>query len=66
MAVSDHFSHNCFVDFFVALRPCVSSPFDIVDDTFSPWKQPIVQHALSQVIYELPDSKDLSFLMCSL
>ncbi|XP_054784251.1 uncharacterized protein LOC129291108 isoform X2 [Prosopis cineraria] len=33
-----------------ALRPCVSSPFDIVDDTFSPWMQPVVQHALSQIV----------------
>ncbi|XP_028765027.1 uncharacterized protein LOC114723053 isoform X2 [Neltuma alba] len=33
-----------------ALRPCVSGPFDIVDDTFSPWTQPVVQHALSQIV----------------
>ncbi|KAF7825935.1 uncharacterized protein G2W53_017099 [Senna tora] len=33
-----------------ALRPWVSSPFEMTDDTFSPWKQPIVQHALSQIV----------------
>ncbi|KAG2381063.1 uncharacterized protein HKW66_Vig0204360 [Vigna angularis] len=31
-----------------ALRPWVSNSFDVVDDTFSQWKQPIVQQALSQ------------------
>ncbi|KAE9611172.1 hypothetical protein Lal_00012079 [Lupinus albus] len=33
-----------------ALRPWVSNPFDVVDDTFSQWKQPIVQQALSQIV----------------
>ncbi|KAM1229987.1 hypothetical protein ACFX2I_040199 [Malus domestica] len=33
-----------------ALRPSVSRPSDIVDDSFSPWKQPIVQQALSQIV----------------
>ncbi|RYQ88100.1 hypothetical protein Ahy_B09g095505 isoform E [Arachis hypogaea] len=33
-----------------ALRPLVSNPFEIVDETFSLWKQPIVQQALSQVM----------------
>lgn len=32
-----------------ALRPNVSSP-DQVDDNFTPWKQPFVQHALSQIV----------------
>jgi len=36
----------------VALRPWVSNSFDVVDDTFSQWKQPIVQQALSQVILQ--------------
>ena len=27
----------------------MSSPFDVVDESFSQWKQPIVQQALSQV-----------------
>ncbi|KAG5054706.1 hypothetical protein JHK85_007216 [Glycine max] len=33
-----------------ALRPWVSNSFDVVDDTFSQWKQPIVQQALSQIV----------------
>ncbi|XP_021829892.1 uncharacterized protein LOC110770086 isoform X1 [Prunus avium] len=33
-----------------ALRPSVSRPSDIVDDSFSQWKQPIVQQALSQIV----------------
>ncbi|CAL0324369.1 unnamed protein product [Lupinus luteus] len=33
-----------------ALCPWVSNPFDVVDDTFSQWKQPIVQQALSQIV----------------
>ncbi|KAF5451858.1 hypothetical protein F2P56_026920 [Juglans regia] len=33
-----------------ALRPTVSSPFDVVDESFSQWKQPIVQQALSQIV----------------
>ncbi|XP_020235831.1 uncharacterized protein LOC109815494 isoform X2 [Cajanus cajan] len=33
-----------------ALRPWVSNSYDAVDDTFSQWKQPIVQQALSQVV----------------
>ncbi|KAH1082988.1 hypothetical protein J1N35_022749 [Gossypium stocksii] len=33
-----------------ALRPVVSSPSDHVDDTFSLWKQPFVQQALSQIV----------------
>ncbi|KAJ7950647.1 Galactose-binding domain-like, Armadillo-type fold protein [Quillaja saponaria] len=33
-----------------ALRPCASSPYDIVDETFSQWKQPVVQQALSQIV----------------
>ncbi|KAL2319377.1 hypothetical protein Fmac_028346 [Flemingia macrophylla] len=33
-----------------ALRPWVSNSFDSVDDTFSQWKQPIVQQALSQIV----------------
>ncbi|KAK7285495.1 hypothetical protein RJT34_20268 [Clitoria ternatea] len=33
-----------------ALRPWVSNSFDTVDDTFSQWKQPIVQQALSQIV----------------
>ncbi|XP_020968410.1 uncharacterized protein LOC107617506 isoform X3 [Arachis ipaensis] len=33
-----------------ALRPLVSNPFEIVDETFSLWKQPIVQQALSQIV----------------
>ncbi|KAF3447573.1 hypothetical protein FNV43_RR12760 [Rhamnella rubrinervis] len=32
-----------------ALRPSVVSP-DIVDDSFSQWKQPVVQQALSQIV----------------
>ena len=36
---------------FVALRPLVSNPSDVIDDTFSQWKQPIVQQALYQVKY---------------
>ncbi|PQQ04104.1 uncharacterized protein Pyn_20442 [Prunus yedoensis var. nudiflora] len=32
------------------LRPSVSRPSDIVDDSFSQWKQPIVQQALSQIV----------------
>ncbi|XP_075644517.1 uncharacterized protein LOC142615660 isoform X3 [Castanea sativa] len=32
-----------------ALRPIVSNP-DVVDDTFSQWKQPTVQQALSQIV----------------
>lgn len=42
----------CSVGFLVALRPWVSNSFDVVDDTFSQWNQPIVQQALSQVIFE--------------
>lgn len=37
----------------LALRPTVSSPFDVVDESFSQWKQPIVQQALSQVILDV-------------
>ncbi|XP_022718696.1 uncharacterized protein LOC111276964 isoform X3 [Durio zibethinus] len=33
-----------------ALRPFVCSPADHVDDTFSQWKQPFVQQALSQIV----------------
>ncbi|XP_039063491.1 uncharacterized protein LOC120208242 isoform X2 [Hibiscus syriacus] len=33
-----------------ALRPVVSSHSDHVDDTFSQWKQPFVQQALSQIV----------------
>uniref|UniRef100_A0A0R0KH18 Uncharacterized protein n=1 Tax=Glycine max TaxID=3847 RepID=A0A0R0KH18_SOYBN len=33
-----------------SLRPWVSNSFDVVDDTFSQWKQPIVQQALSQIV----------------
>ncbi|KAK6243647.1 hypothetical protein QUC31_010056 [Theobroma cacao] len=33
-----------------ALRPFMSSPSDHVDDTFSQWKQPFVQQALSQIV----------------
>ncbi|XP_061338809.1 uncharacterized protein LOC133285568 isoform X2 [Gastrolobium bilobum] len=33
-----------------ALRPWVNNPFDVVDDTFSQWKQPTVQQALSQIV----------------
>ncbi|XP_008232149.1 PREDICTED: uncharacterized protein LOC103331306 [Prunus mume] len=33
-----------------ALRPFVSRPSDIIDDSFSQWKQPIVQQALSQFV----------------
>ncbi|KAG2411224.1 hypothetical protein I3760_Q020100 [Carya illinoinensis] len=33
-----------------ALRPTVNSPFDVVDESFSQWKQPIVQQALSQIV----------------
>jgi hypothetical protein len=31
----------------------MSSPFDVVDESFSQWKQPIVQQALSQVTYDV-------------
>ncbi|XP_004308651.1 PREDICTED: uncharacterized protein LOC101297198 [Fragaria vesca subsp. vesca] len=33
-----------------ALRPSSSRPSDIVDDSFSQWRQPIVQQALSQIV----------------
>ncbi|XP_027334716.1 uncharacterized protein LOC113849198 isoform X2 [Abrus precatorius] len=33
-----------------ALRPWMTNSFDAVDDTFSQWKQPIVQQALSQIV----------------
>ena len=38
---------------FVALRPIVSSSSDVVDDSFSQWKQPTVQQALSQVRHDV-------------
>lgn len=37
----------------IALRPTMSSPFDVVDESFSQWKQPIVQQALSQVTFDV-------------
>ncbi|XWS58642.1 hypothetical protein CRYUN_Cryun08bG0052000 [Craigia yunnanensis] len=33
-----------------ALRPFIGSPGDHIDDTFSQWKQPFVQQALSQIV----------------
>ncbi|XP_061997440.1 uncharacterized protein LOC133715099 isoform X1 [Rosa rugosa] len=33
-----------------ALRPSSSRPSDIVDDSFTQWRQPIVQQALSQIV----------------
>ncbi|KAK2405981.1 hypothetical protein QL285_041771 [Trifolium repens] len=33
-----------------ALRPWLSNSFDVVDDSFSQWNQPIVQQALSQIV----------------
>ncbi|XP_004510166.1 uncharacterized protein [Cicer arietinum] len=33
-----------------ALRPWVSNSFDVVDDSFSQWNQPVVQQALSQIV----------------
>ncbi|XP_057457891.1 uncharacterized protein LOC130748668 isoform X2 [Lotus japonicus] len=33
-----------------ALRPWVSNSFDVVDETFSQWNQPIVQQAFSQIV----------------
>lgn len=38
-----------FFNSVVALRPNLSSP-DQVDENFSQWKQPLVQHALSEVV----------------
>lgn len=38
--------------FLVALRPWVSNSFDVVDETFSQWNQPIVQQAFSQVLFK--------------
>jgi hypothetical protein len=37
----------------IALRPTMSSSFDVVDESFSQWKQPIVQQALSQVTFDV-------------
>lgn len=42
----------CSVELLIALRPLLSNSFDAVDDSFSQWNQPIVQQALSQVIFE--------------
>ncbi|KAK9095691.1 hypothetical protein Scep_027160 [Stephania cephalantha] len=46
----------------VALRPPVSGPSDHVDDSFSQWKQPFVQQALSQIIATLSSSVYRSLL----
>jgi hypothetical protein len=40
------------VGLLVALRPWLSNSFDLVDDSFSQWNQPIVQQALSQVKFK--------------
>ncbi|KAK9120349.1 hypothetical protein Syun_017966 [Stephania yunnanensis] len=46
----------------LALRPPVSGPSDHVDDSFSQWKQPFVQQALSQIIATLSSSVYRSLL----
>ncbi|XP_020528917.1 uncharacterized protein LOC18444006 [Amborella trichopoda] len=33
-----------------ALRPSIGSSTEHIDDSFLPWKQPLVQHALSQIV----------------
>jgi hypothetical protein len=40
------------VGLLIALRPWLSNSFDVVDDSFSQWNQPIVQQALSQVKFK--------------
>ncbi|KAK9144107.1 hypothetical protein Sjap_004010 [Stephania japonica] len=45
-----------------ALRPPVSGPSDHVDDSFSQWKQPFVQQAISQIIATLSSSVYRSLL----
>ncbi|KAI4356168.1 hypothetical protein L6164_000211 [Bauhinia variegata] len=48
-----------------ALRPSMSNPFDIVDETFSQWKQPIVQQALSQIVAATTSAAYCSLLHAS-
>ncbi|CAL5195355.1 unnamed protein product [Lathyrus oleraceus] len=45
-----------------ALRPLLSNSFDVVDNSFSQWNQPIVQQALSQIIVTATSATHRSLL----